>query len=240
MDTELPLPGELAAVFAWANGMLLSEETVDAALNLITEAAVLAADDASGAGVSLIEPDGYRSSTASTNDLVAQADALQYEMGQGPCLTAWAAGRPVIVEDVRLDSRWPEWGAAAFDLGLRSCISVPLVSGGLAFGAIKIYWENPQLASPRLVRLLETLAAQAAIFLVNIQTRDRVSSMSEQLKAALLQRNVVGTAKGIIMASHGLDEGEAILHLITRSTREGRTLRDIAQEVIDGLSGHDS
>ncbi|MEV7607134.1 GAF and ANTAR domain-containing protein [Paenarthrobacter sp. NPDC089322] len=237
MDTELPLADELAAVFARATNMLLSEETVSNALNLITEAAVLAVDDASGAGVSLMDPDGSRSSTASTNSLVAQADSLQYELGQGPCLTAWASGEPVNVEDVRADSRWPEWGVAASDLGLRSCVSVPLLSGDLAFGAIKIYWDRPRFASPRLIRLVEMLAAQASIFLLNIQSREKVAMLSDQLKIALSQRDIVGTAKGIVMARQGLSEGEAILYLITRSNNEGRPLGAIAQDVVDALPG---
>jgi hypothetical protein len=82
MDTELPLGDELACVLARLSN----------ALKLITEAAVLAVDDAAGAGVSLMETNGNRSSAASTGSIVVQADALQYERGQGPCLSAWASG----------------------------------------------------------------------------------------------------------------------------------------------------
>lgn len=84
MDTELPLTDELAAVIARFSNVLLTEETVFSALKLITEAAVLAVNDAAGAGVSLLDTSGNRSSAASTSPLVAQADALQYELGQGP------------------------------------------------------------------------------------------------------------------------------------------------------------
>ncbi|MFF1830775.1 GAF and ANTAR domain-containing protein [Paenarthrobacter sp. NPDC058040] len=233
----MPLADELVGVFARASQMLLSEETVSSALGLITHAAVLAVDDASGAGVSLMDADGRRSSTASTSSLVARADALQYELGQGPCLTAWASGQPVKVDDLRTDGRWPEWCAAAADLGFRSCVSVPLLSSDLAFGAIKIYWEMPQYSSPRLIQLLEVFAAQASIFLINVQARERVAMLSDQLKATLSQRETNGTAKGVIMARLHLSEGETILHLIARSSREGRPLHEIAQEVIEALPG---
>ena len=237
MDTDMPLADELAAVFARASGMLLTEETVANALSLITQAAVLAVDDASGAGVSLMDPDGQRASAASTSSLVEQADALQYQLGQGPCLSAWASGRPVDVEDVRTDPRWPQWGSLAADLGLRSCLSVPLLSGDLAFGAIKIYWEAPTYASPRLVQLLEKFAAQAAIFLTNVQIRERVATLGEELKNAVVRRDTVATAKGIVMSSQGLNEAEAMLHLIKRSTQESRPLKDVAQEVVQELPG---
>jgi len=81
MDTELPLADELAAVFARLSNVLLNEETVAHALKLITEAAVLAADGAAGAGVSLIDSNGRRSSEASAGTIVLEADSFQYDLG---------------------------------------------------------------------------------------------------------------------------------------------------------------
>jgi GAF domain-containing protein len=237
MDTELPLADELAAVFARFSNVLLTEETVSSALKLITEAAVLAVNDAAGAGVSLMDTYGNRSSAASTSPIVAQADAIQYELGQGPCLSAWASGYPVDIADVHTDLRWPEWGMAAGDLGLRSCVSVPLLSGDLAFGAIKIYWDKPKAASHRLIRLLELFAAQASIFLVNVQARERAQRLSDQLKASLAQRDTISTAKGMVMASLGMGSHEAMLHLMTRALNENRTLQELAEEVLESTPG---
>ncbi|MFF1253007.1 GAF domain-containing protein [Pseudarthrobacter sp. NPDC058329] len=239
MDTELPLADELAAVYARFSNVLLTEETVANALKLITEAAVLAVDDAAGAGVSLMDTNGSRNSAASTSHLVEQADTLQYELGQGPCLSAWASGHPVDIADVRSDLRWPEWGQAANSLGLRSCVSVPLLSGDLAFGAIKIYWANPKAASHRLIRLLELFAAQASIFLVNIQARERGRMLSEQLKSTLSQRDIISTAKGIVMASRGMGNHDAMLHLIAKALNENRTLQEAAEEIIESRPGLD-
>lgn len=235
--SEVPLTDELAMVFARASNMLLTEETVSDALALITDAAVLALDDALGAGVSLMEVDGRRSSAASTSSIVAAADALQYDLGQGPCLTAWASGLAVDSEDIRTDPRWSQWGQSAADLGVRSCVSVPLLSGDLAFGAIKIYWDAPKAASPRLIGLLKTFAAQAAIFLANALARERVLALSDQLKSSLEQRDQIATAKGIIMATLGVGEREAVTHLIVRSSNEKRPLREVAREVIGDVSG---
>ncbi|WP_461172223.1 GAF and ANTAR domain-containing protein [Arthrobacter sp. Z1-9] len=237
MDTELPLADELAAVFARFSNVLLTEETVSSALRLITEAAVLAVNDAAGAGVSLLDTNGNRSSAASTSPIVAQADTLQYELGQGPCLSAWASGYPVDIADVHTDLRWPEWGMAAGGLGLRSCVSVPLLSGDLAFGAIKIYWDKPKAASHRLIRLLELFAAQASIFLVNVQARERAQKLSDQLKASLAQRDTISTAKGMVMVSQRTGSHEAMLHLMTRALNENRTLQEVAQEVLESTPG---
>jgi GAF domain-containing protein len=238
MDTELPLADELAAVFARLSNVLLSEETVTHALTLITDAAVLAVDGA-GAGVSLIDTNGKRSSEASTGKIVLEADTLQYDFGQGPCLSAWASGYPVDIADVRTDLRWPEWGQAADELGLRSCLSVPLLAGSLAFGAINVYWARPKAATHRLIRLLELFAAQASIFLVNVQARERGRMLSEQLKTTLTQRDIISTAKGIVMASGGMGAHDAMLHLMTIALNENRPLPEVAEEIIESMPGLD-
>lgn len=239
MDTELPLADELAAVFARLSNMLLSEETVHHALKLIIEAAVLAVDNAAGAGVSLMDANGSRSSAASTSSIVAEADTLQYELGQGPCISAWASGHPVDIADVRTDLRWPEWGAAAAGMGLRSCVSVPLLSGDLAFGAIKIYWAQPKAATHRMIRLLELFAAQASIFLANVQARERGRMLSEQLKSTLTQRDIISTAKGIVMATRRLGSHEAMLDLMATALNENRTLQEVAEDIIEATPGLD-
>ncbi|MFF1252777.1 GAF domain-containing protein [Pseudarthrobacter sp. NPDC058329] len=233
----MPLADELAAVFARLSDVILSEDTVAHALALITEAAVLAVHDAVGAGVSLMDTNGSRSSTASTGRIVVEADALQYDLGQGPCLSAWASGHPVDISDVRTDLRWPEWGMAADELGLRSCLSVPLLTGDLAFGAIKIYWPQPNAATPQLIRLLEVLAAQASIFLSNAQARERGRMLSDQLKTTLTHRDIISTAKGIVMASRGMGNHEAILHLMDRALNENRTLQAVAEEILESTPG---
>jgi len=233
MKGDLPLADELTAVFAGLSNVLLTEETVAHALKLITGAAVLSVDGAAGAGVTLIDMSGHRSSAASTDDIVAQADTLQYELGQGPCLSAWATGQPVDVGDVRTDPRWRQWGVGVDKLGLRSCVSVPLLSGDLAFGAIKVYWAKPHAATDRTIRLLELFAAQAAIFVANVQVRERGRMLSDQLKTTLTQRDTISTAKGIVMADRRVGHHEAMLYMMSKALEENRTLQEVAGKIIE-------
>ena len=102
----LPLTDELAAVFARMTGLLLSEETVAAALGLLSSLAQETVPGSTGAGVSIIDQDNRRSS-GSTDERVLQADNLQYELGEGPCLTAAAERRLIRIDDLSTDRRWP-------------------------------------------------------------------------------------------------------------------------------------
>src|SRR2546421_139395 len=105
-SATLPLTDELAAVFARMTGLLLNEETVAAALGLVSSLAQETVPGSSGAGVSIID-EHHRRSSGSTDERVLQADDLQYELGEGPCLTAAAERRLIRIDDLSVDRRWP-------------------------------------------------------------------------------------------------------------------------------------
>ncbi|MET3175056.1 UNVERIFIED_ORG: GAF domain-containing protein [Arthrobacter sp. UYCu721] len=75
--------------------------------------------------------------------MVERADALQYELVQGPCLAAWATQQSILIHDVATEARWPNWSAAVVGMPIRSVISTPLIADGQAIGAMKIYAASP-------------------------------------------------------------------------------------------------
>ncbi len=229
---DLPLADELSAISARVSGLLLSEETVATALGLVSSMALGPVAGAVGAGVSIIDERGRRSS-GSTDARVERADALQYELDQGPCLAATAGRRLVRVDDLTTDRRWPRWAAAAVQLGLRAAMSAPLVAGDTALGALKVYAAQPGSFDAHSERQLTLAAAQAAILVANAQTRERARRLSEGLRAAVRSRDLVSTAKGVVMARHGVPEDVALTMLVTRSCEEGGTLADVARAVVD-------
>lgn len=71
------------------SGLLLSKETVGTALRLVTSLAAQMVPGTVGAGVTLIDDRGRPTSRGSSDEVVAEADRLQYELDEGPCLMAW-------------------------------------------------------------------------------------------------------------------------------------------------------
>lgn len=138
MARKLPLD-ELSTVIARIQGLLLTEEKVDRAVRLLARAIKDSVSGATGAGVSLLDSRGRRTSSASTDEVVTLADALQYELGHGPCLTAWAMEETVIVQDVATDPRWSEWSDAVKGMPILSVVSTPLIAEQECIGALKIY-----------------------------------------------------------------------------------------------------
>jgi GAF domain-containing protein len=236
MSVELPLADEITAVFARATKLLLTEDTVSHALRLITDAATAAIPGAIGAGVSLINGSGLRHTTAASDAVVAAADALQYELGEGPCITAWASGETVRVEDLASDLRWPRWAPSAADLGISSSVSCPLLSGDLALGAVKVYSDGGHPFHDGTVRLAEIFAEQATLFVIHSQSREAAGTLSNRLQESLAQRDIISMAKGVLMARNGTGDDEALRVLISLSRQTGKPLARVAAELLAAAS----
>lgn len=178
---DLPLADELSAVSARVSGLLLSEETVTTALGLVSSLALDIVPGAVGAGVSVLDERGRRSS-GSTDARVQRADALQYEFDEGPCLAA-AAGRQLVrVDDLATDRRWPRWAEAVAPLGLWAAMSAPLVAGDASLGPLKVYAERAGSFEVSAERRLTMCSAQAAIIVANAQTRERARKSSPEVQ----------------------------------------------------------
>lgn len=238
MEPELPLADELATVFAGASGLLLSADVAHTALHLITSVAVETIPGAVGSGVTLLGPDGALVTAAATDVEVERADALQYEMGQGPCLTAWEQHRVVHVPDVTEDDQWPEWSTAIALTGVRSVLSAALVAGARSLGAVKVYARQPGVFGPKEEHLLTMFAAQGATLLHHLRTAEDARRLSEDLKQTLRGRDVVSMAKGILMARDSVTERTAFLQLVDAAQERGQTLGDTAEHLVRTAARH--
>lgn len=233
MEQNFPLD-ELSTVMGRINGLLLTEDKVDRAVQLLARAIKDSVPGTIGAGMSLLDSRGRRTSAGFTDPVVERADALQYELGQGPCVTAWAAEETLIVEDVQTDRRWPDWTAAVSALPIRSVVSTPLIAEKECIGALKVYAALPSAYEPGAARLLELFAAPAATLLSHIQTSEAPHRISESLQAALHSRDMVNRACGVLMERQGVNHGGA-LELLMRQARDmGKTLSQISADLIAG------
>jgi GAF domain-containing protein len=228
MVQGLPLADELAAVFARMSGLLMSEETTSTAVKLVTALATEAIPGAVGAGVTLVDDRGGKTTSGASDPVVEKADSMQYELDEGPCLAAWAQRALVRVDEIGSDGRWPRWSRAVEPLGLRAALSAPLVAGDRSLGAIKVYAQQPRAFDRHAEHLLVMFAAQAAILLANVQSMESARRLSDGLKDALRSRDVIATAKGIVMAREGIAEELALAVLVASAQREHKTLRDTA------------
>jgi GAF domain-containing protein len=234
MARKLPLD-ELSTVIARIQGLLLTEEKVDRAVRLLARAIKDSVSGATGAGVSILDSRGRRTSSASTDEVVTRGDALQYDLGQGPCLTAWAMEETVVVRDVVTDPRWPDWTDVVRDMPIRSVVSTPLIAEQECIGALKIYSDRADAFGDEAARVLELFAAPAATLLANIQASEAPHRISEALAESLHSRDLVNRACGILMQRHSLTVDMALAELMRRARRQNSTLGQISADIVAGI-----
>lgn len=231
MDTQLPLANELAAVFARMSGLLLSTETVNTTLELITALAKEVVADSDGAGVTLLDEHGDRGTAAATDPVVSQVDSLQYQLDEGPCLTAWERRTLVRVDDLTREDRWPRWTPAAVATGMRAVLSAPLVAGDEGLGALKVYSRRPGAYDDHDEHLMTMFAAHAAVLLANVRSYEDAKRVSGELRESMRARDLVNMAKGVLMAREMTDERTAFLLLAGIARERGRPLHEVADDV---------
>ncbi|WP_432574756.1 ANTAR domain-containing protein [Kineococcus sp. SYSU DK005] len=230
-----PVPDELAGVLARLSGVLLAELTVEAALGLIASLARTALPGTSAAGAVLVDEHGRRTCAAATDPVAERVEDLQHELREGPGPSALESRRPVRVHDLARETRWPRWTSAVHGLPVRTALCAPMVVAGTCLGVVGAYGGHPGAHDERSERALTALAEQAGVLVANVQSLQTARRLSEQLEQALRTRDTISTAKGIVMAREGLSEESAFAHLVRRSQRSGRKLREVAESVVESV-----
>ncbi|MCT1803042.1 MAG: histidine kinase [Kocuria rhizophila] len=225
-------PVELSRIFEHLSGMILNEKDATSAASKLAWAAHQTVPSATGAGFSLLDEDGKRLSSASTDPTVEAIDALQYELGQGPCLSAWATGEPQRVDDTATETRWPDWIGAVSSMGIGSILSSPMIYRGRHVGALKVYAAEPHAFGETEVHLLGLLADAAATLLGTAQSIDTPVRLSKALTDALTTRDTIGLAAGVLMAQEHLNRDVARTRLLERARTSNRRVIDVASEIL--------
>ena len=176
--------------------------------------------------------DGRASTQGFTDPICADIDEAQYTSGHGPCLDSFRNARTVVVPSLDDDERWPEFAAAALDHGVRSTLSLPMLVGDSAVGALNLYAGVERAFGEPEAQTGGMFAAQAAVVVANAQAYWGARLKSEHLQVALESREPIDMAKGIIMNSMGCGPDEAFAILVQQSQRENRKVRDIAAELV--------
>ena len=218
---------------------VVSEQSLQESLKRVAELSVRAVYGADGAGVTWVV--ARRPTTViAAGDFVRRIDEIQYSLDEGPCLYAFETQQPVLVEDLEHEQRWPRFTPAALGHGLRSVVAAPLTVAGNRLGALNIYALQSGVFDEAAEKTAILFAEQAAVVLANAEAFTRAQNAAINLGEALTSRAVIDMAKGIVMAREHCNPDEAFDLLRAASQAEHRKLRDIAQEMVDGVTQGDT
>jgi signal transduction protein with GAF and PtsI domain len=167
---------------------------------------------------------------ASKNPHQELVDRLKLRLGQG--ITGWVAEHrePVAVfREAYKDPRFRYFTELPEDR-YEAFLSVPLLSRGRLVGVMNLQHRDPQVYSPRDIRLLSTIGflAGAEIEVARLETAN--SGLSRQLET----RKLVERAKGILQRDLSLTEEQAYLSIQRQSRQKRKTMKEIAEAIILG------
>lgn len=197
-----------------------STKMIDAALRMVTVLAAATVDGADGVSVTLARG-GHMVTVASSNDTVLRMDEHQYRTGEGPCLAAASEGHWFHVESLAEEQRWPDFVPLAIDEGIASVLSTPLLVAERPLGALNIYSTTDRAFGLVQQELASLFATQAATILTDAGIDVDNANFAKRISAALIAREVIAQAQGVVMARQHLQKGEAAgaLHRSARSAK---------------------
>jgi GAF domain-containing protein len=227
---------DLVAAFSRLQSLTLSTARVDEFLSELVAVAPQMGGPPMSCSVTMRgEHQPY--TVTSSDDLAHQADEVQYDRHEGPCLQALHDGAPIYVKDMRAEVRWPAYRERAVEVGVRSSFSLPLQVRDEVIGALNLYSRQPDAFDERLRHNLTVFAAQAAAALTMVLRQARQDQVSAQLEQALASRTTIDQAIGILMAQQRCTADDAFALLRSHSQSNNRKLRDIAADIVERVAG---
>jgi hypothetical protein len=223
---------------------LIDDEARNAAGNTVDNgrlehlcSALTRALPAAGVGLSLLTDDNSGGGTVAASDAKSRVlEELQFTLGEGPCIDAFASRRPVL--EPNLDThgirRWPGYGPAARQHGVRAVFAFPLQSGAARAGALDIYRAETGPLTPDALTQAFAFADVAMGLLVDGQARAGDTRSSPDLDGALANRLEVYQAQGMVMVDLGVGIEVAMARLRAHAYADERTIRDVAADIVAG------
>lgn len=238
-----PLPdhgcrlGPLALEFAQLTYALLDATTVGEVLEQIVDIAPRLLPRAEIVAVSLRDPDGRFITPVANDELAVRLDQLQEQFGEGPCFDAARNPGPTIGISSKLatDPNWPRFGPAAAELGVQSALAVALAPDAQPpelSGALNLFCRHPDAFSESDLHVALLLATHASLALAHTHAVQLAELKETNLHRALDSRDVIGQAKGILMARQGVSAVDAFDILRVTSQELNVKLVNIAETLV--------
>jgi GAF domain-containing protein len=234
---------ELSRSLAVLSHMLLKEETLDSTLDRIAQLAAELLPEAVAASITISDAGGPARTASSTDQAVAELDAEQYRLDEGPCLAALREGQTFQIDSMRSETRWQGFCQVAAAAGIESVLAVPLdaESADGRMGAINFFarasdvFTDPDRHAAKMFSAQAGVAAANAAAFADLQAERAL--LTRRLEDALHSRAVIDQAVGILMERERLGPEEAFQMLRSASQKLNVKLRVIAAEILESAAG---
>jgi hypothetical protein len=189
-----------------------------------------------GAGVVLILHGRALGTVCSSAPFVEVVEEVQYNLGEGPCLDAFATRAPVLIPDLASADlvRWQGFREGALAAGVGAAFGFPILVGTACIGALNLYQRRSGALSDEQFADALAVAHVAGRMVLDWQSVAGEGSLARQLEHLPANRAVVHQAAGMISVQAAVTVDDALAILRAHAFADNRPINDVAGEVVRG------
>lgn len=193
-----------------------------------------AALQVSGVGLVWMSGAGPGAMLAATDGVACVMEELQFVLGEGPCIESSRLYRPVLTPDLTGSggARWPEFTAGALAAGACAVFAFPLQVGRIPLGVLELYRTETGPLTDQDLREALAFSDAATSLLLDLHSQMDPAQLHQALMRPVSMRDQVHQATGMIAVQAGVTLVEALVLLRAHSYTVGRSINDLATDVI--------
>lgn len=166
---------------------------------------------------------------ATTDEIAALVDGLEWQVGEGPCVDAILSQRFEWDPDITRRPTWPKLADRILaETPVRGMIGYRIVVNDRKVGALNMFSDTAGAFTQEDADLGAILVSFASVALTAASQREEAAS----LRKGMLSNREIGKAVGMLMVTHDLSDDDAFQRLRQASSRLNTRLADIAQRVV--------
>jgi GAF domain-containing protein len=210
--------------------LLQRDQTLGTNVARLAEVAVTSVPGCDAASVAL-SVEGSAATAAISARVALELDLVQYDAGEGPCLSSMERAETIRLDVVEQGDEMPHFAVGARQRGIRSVLSVPAVVRGRSVGTLNLY-SRTHLFDESGETIAHLLAAQVAIAI----SRSPEMAIAQQVADAAQQESNdaadVAMATGLLMVDEDCTREQAEGLLRSASRHDERTILEVARQLI--------
>ena len=226
-----PFPSELLTTFRAMAEILYSGESYEAVYEAMCQSAVEFVDGCDHASL-MLRRSGRTRTVAASDDVAREIDAIEYALGQGPCLDAIDDSEPDqhICSDLTTGSRWPKLAATILErTEVRGMAGFRIRQDGQKVGALNVFSDTPGALTDHSLEQAIMLTAFASVAMAALDRGEEATT----LRRGLESNREIGKAIGLLMAMNDIDDDQAFKMLSKVSQEMNVKLAQVASQVIE-------
>lgn len=184
-----------------------------------------------GAALLLVDSEHHLRVAAVSDTRIAHLEALQLEHHEGPCLDAFVDHKVVRSEDLIDEDRWPAFGPAAADSGLRAVLASPIPFQQRPIGVVAVVSCTRRPWTPQGELALVAFTDIAALLIATTLYAEEQSELAVRLRNALDARKVIDSAAAALAEKESVSSRAGHQRLRAMAREQGRSMEAVARDI---------